>query len=176
MVDHGLEDIEEEVVVLHHFLHGIRADDELSKRILESLGVEVSLVRTRIEVVESCLLLRVDEYHLRLSVRVASLAHSSVERNAVNPSCRIGFLNASADHSFEVDDKVEGDAVHVVAVNENYVAAPFGIVEVLYIHVLLCLVVAVVCPHFLIIICEANLRIKVETHKCLRGLHYANLY
>ena len=137
VVDYRLEYVEEEVVVLHHLLYGIRTDDELAQRVLEGTCIEVVLVRAGGEVVERGLVLGVYEYHLCLAVGIALLAHSAVESHAVNPSCCIGLGYASAEHALEVDYKIESHRVDVVAVDENDVAAPLGIVEFLYVHVLI---------------------------------------
>ena len=137
VVDYRLEYVEEEVVVLHHLLYGIRTDDELAQRVLEGACVEVVLVRAGGEVVERGLVLGVYEYHLCLAVGVALLAHSAVESHAVNPSCGVGLGYASAEHALEVDYKIESHRVDVVAVDEYHVAAPLCIVEFLYVHVLI---------------------------------------
>ena len=134
VVYHGLENVEEEVVVLYHLLNGIRAYYELAQRVLESHSVEVALVRAGVEVVELLLVLGVDKDNLRLAVRVASFAHSAVKSDAVYPSCRVSLADAASKHTLKINRKVESHRVDIVAVHQYNVSAPLGIVKFLYVH------------------------------------------
>ena len=126
-VAYGACHIYEEVILAYHLLLcRIRRDDEFSELIiLESLSVQILLIVGRAEVLHRHRLLVVDKHNLCL---VLALSQTSVKGNADCPLCHIGWLDATVNHSFEVDYQVESHSVDIIGVSDDYILAPFYIV------------------------------------------------
>ena len=66
---------------------------------------------------------------------VRALAHSAVERHAVNPPRHVGRRNAAAYHALEVHNEVERHLVYIVGVYHDDVTAKRPTIRNIVVHV-----------------------------------------